>query len=234
MKTKMSAVAGAILMTVTVVLGMTVGAGASSAETVVSLGAGDRIGFLGDGLDLCTVAAVGYDSHGNKVALTAGHCVVVGQPMTKLKGVGLVVPSGNRVLIGTGAVSKMTVQGVGQTNRFDYGFIKLNDDVQLQGDFSGVAAPRLGLRLVRVGNDAGIPTRNYDSVVGFTQRDFTFTGLIAPGASGGPLFVGTQLVGIASRAGVFWGVPLNVAQRVDAAIDDATAAGGVGAGFQSI
>lgn len=200
-----------------------------------TLKAGDRIGYVGSGVDLCTVAAVGTDSLGNKLALTAGHCVAVGQRMTRLNAQGLFVPANQRTEIGVGAVSKITVTGATQPNKLDYGFVKLDNDVELVSTGrSSVAAPVLWQSVTRIGNDLGFQVNQQTNITGYTTNDFTIAGSVAPGASGGPVVADDKLVGVASRAAIFYGLPITFVTRADAAIADVSSTGGIGTDFKPL
>jgi hypothetical protein len=207
----------------------------ANAETV-TLKANDRIGGTGSTLDLCNVAAVGTDKFNNKVAFTAGHCVGVGQRVAKLNSGGLIVNGSDRTEIGTGAVSVKTTSGIAQGNKFDYGFILLDDSVQLESTgASTVAAPEVGQIAARHGHDFGFNvTQGSVVITGHTSRDFTITGASGPGSSGGPVTRQGTLLGASSRSAFFYGLPITIIQRADAAIADATAKDTVGAGFQPI
>lgn len=203
------------------------------AETV-TLKANDRIGGTGGTVDLCNVAAVGTDKFNNKVAFTAGHCVGVGQRVAKLNSGGIIVGADDRTEIGTGAVSVRTATGIAQGNQFDYGFIVLDDNVQLESTgASTIAAPAVGQIAARYGHDLGFNvTQSSVVITGLTNRDFTITGAVGPGASGGPVTRQGTLLGATSRSAFFYGLPITLIQRVDAAVADATAKDTVGAGFQ--
>lgn len=208
----------------------------ANAETV-TLKANDRIDLIGEnaqGTDFCNVGAVGTDVHGNKVALTAGHCVIEGFKIAKVNAQGLLVPESAKTEIGEGSLRVITPGIVGQNNRFDYGFIKLNDNVELVSTGNTeIAAPVVGHIAVRKGNDLGISvTQSSVVITGYTPRDFVMTGAVAPGASGGPVTRNGTLIGVSSRTAFMYGLPFSYGQRADAAVADATARGGVGAGFQ--
>lgn len=206
-----------------------------------TLKAGDRIGYTGSDVDLCTVAAVGTDSLGNKVALTAGHCLWktgTDLKITKLNASGIYVPADKRTEIGTVGTWKFDRDKANpdaKNNILDYGFVRLNNDVQLQSvGKPNVAAPGIGQMVTRVGNDAGVYVSHLAIITGYSDRDFAIGGALVPGASGGPVTRGDALIGIASRSAFFYAVPGSFITRVDAAIADATAAGGVGANFKPL
>lgn len=155
--------------------------------------------------------------------------------MTKLNAGGLFVPADKRTEIGVGAVSKNTATAPVQANRLDYGFVKLDDDVQLESTGrSTVAAPVLWQAVTRIGHDLGFPVTQNTNITGYTANDFTISGAVAPGASGGPVVAGDKLVGVASRSAIFYGLPLTFITRADAAIADVSTTGGVGTGFQPL
>ena len=163
-----------------------VGAGNASASTV-QLRPGDRIGYMSDTMDLCVVAAVGHDTQGNKVAITAGHCLVEGQVIAKLVGNGLTVPLSNRSRIGVAVKSVQENVTNGNLARVDYGVIKLDDDVQLVSSGNpNICAPQPFMQVRRVGADAGILQERYGMIKKVMINTFTMSGTALPGASGGP------------------------------------------------
>lgn len=202
----------------------------------VTLKAGDRIGAPNSSaIDLCTVAAVGNDLQGRKLALTAGHCISEGAKVAKLNGTGLSVPATQRTEIGVGIASKNTATSYMARNKLDYGFILLNDSVELQSvGKSTIAAPDVSQPAVRVGNDAGYPTTtNPVAISGLQANDFLIQSPSVPGASGGPVAQGDKLIGIFSRVYIFYGLPPSVVTRADAAIADAIVSGKI-SGFQPV
>ncbi|WP_260620039.1 S1 family peptidase [Corynebacterium anserum] len=181
---------------------------------------------VGEGI--CTTAVSGYDSAGNKVAITAGHCGKAGDPVYSLD-----APSAGR--IGTYV----------RTGQPDYGVIKLDDDVVLTNHYGDVTITQLGGALpadntqvcktgITTGTTCGPKIRMEGPMIVAHMCG-------SNGDSGAPIYSDRRLVGIvnggvgllpscltplqgefhAPTAGADW----NVIQR------DLDAQGGVGAGF---
>lgn len=148
---------------------------------------------IGDRED-CTLGVVGTDSSGNKIAISAAHCVSLGW---KYKPDGATVyrmaPAGPRQAIGTIAYRSVNATGypvnAGNTdpNAFgvDFVVIKLNADADLSSNGPGARIDGIGTG-VRCGfiTDNTPPTRFYS------------TAIAGGGDSGGPAFQNdTKLVG---------------------------------------
>lgn len=208
----------------------------ANAETV-TLKANDRLGYVGDGVDLCNVTAVGTDPSGNKLAMSAGHCFLgqVGTRVTKLNAGGLYVPADKRTELGTVVAAKYNPTGIAQSNQLDYAFIQLDDNVEIQTTGNpSTGRPTLGQTAVRHGNDLGFSvTQSSVVVLGLSAREFTITGATGPGASGGPVTKNGKLLGLSSRSAFFYGLPVSIISLADAGIADAVAAGSI-EGFQPI
>ncbi|MEJ5929214.1 S1 family peptidase [Corynebacterium sp. H128] len=176
---------------------------------------------------MCTLAVAGYDQHGNKVGITAGHC---GNP-------GDEVFSADAPQVGAaGNIVQVSPE-------LDYALVQFNDRAELTRSYSGVTInavggqAALGQQLckkgVATGYTCGIAWDAYNAQVCAMQGD-----------SGAPMFMGDRLIGVisggnpvvpAGTCSTPWQGPLHmptVSSSIDAILADLDAQGGVGAGFQ--
>lgn len=132
----------------------------------------------------CTVAVAGYDNAGRKVALTAGHCGNVGDPVVDADAYGL-----GR----TGTVTAID-------RNLDYALITLNPNTEVTRSYDGVTINHLGSaplppgqRVCKKGVASGV-------TCGLTWYDYNSMNInqvcAMQGDSGGPLFIGDRLVGM--------------------------------------
>ena len=183
--------------------------------------------LVGD--SLCTIAVSGFDAHGNKVAITAGHCANPGTPVTSGD-----APEAGR--IGTYV----------RTGSPDYGVIKLNNNVRLTNTYGrasigqlGGAVPATLQQICKTGISTGT---SCGPVIGVDGPYLLAHLCGSHGDSGGPIYAGNRLVAIvngglgnlpscttplqgpvhAPVAGALWTV---IQRSLDAN-------GGVGAGFR--
>ncbi|MGO4203638.1 hypothetical protein AB4Z09_18175 [Rhodococcus sp. TAF43] len=189
---------------------------ASAATGVVTNGMGWTGSLTSDAVESrCTLAAVGYDMHGNKIAISAAHCVsqgpgqVPGLPYSN----GNYVPDGGPVYEWTsnngprkhiGNIAYRSWNGTGypvpvdQVNPAtsfgtDYVVIKLNADADIRSqgpaariDGIGVANPGLFTNMCKDGIGSGITC---GIVVGDSPTRIYTLGSSTGGDSGGPLMV---------------------------------------------
>ena len=187
---------------------------AQAATGVVTNGTGWTGSLTANGPEnRCTLAAVGYDQYGNKIAISAAHCV--SQSPGPLPGGGWsngnYVPDGGPVYEWTpnngprkhiGNIAYRSWNGTGypvpvdqvNPNSFgtDYVVIKLNADADLRSngpgariDGIGVANPGLFTNMCKDGIGSGITC---GIVVGDSPTRIFTAGLSTGGDSGGPLF----------------------------------------------
>ncbi|MBT2270662.1 S1 family peptidase [Rhodococcus qingshengii] len=159
--------------------------------------------------DYCTLAVVGTDNSGNKVAISAAHCVSVeganyvpdGSPIYSWT-----PNNGPREHIGTIAYRSWNGTGypvpASQSNNpgafgTDYVVIKLNNDAVLTSNGPGVRIDGLGSS-----NPSGVMCKDGQStgvtcgwITGQNATRIFNLGLIGPGDSGGPAYQGTNIVG---------------------------------------
>lgn len=217
----------AVLSAAVPIAGLLVAAApAPAAPAAITVGSGSPIHMpQPDGqVGACTVAGVGNDKFGNKVALTAGHCGKVGDKVTTASGKPL----------GTYAASVMNVNGVVQFNKLDYAFIKLNNNVQFKTVTSlapkGISPnkPTLGQVVCKDGITTGVTC---GALLGASRTEGAGYQFTYFGDSGGPVTMNGKLVGVTSRTIL---VPIITPTMYTFASDivrDATAKNTVGAGF---
>ncbi|WP_051365334.1 hypothetical protein [Rhodococcus sp. JG-3] len=169
-------------------------AGTATAAPLPVVGPGSGFVTTGglDDLTVCSIAAVGYDDAGRLVALTAGHCILrSGLPVT---------------LVGSPAAPVGTT-AVGHWGP-DYGVIVLDPTkVTPVNSLGGITVTDIGTASVgqpvcKTGLGSGVTC---GSIVDARGSDLMSDALTVWSDSGGPLVVGTTLVGITSHAS---GVPL--------------------------
>lgn len=160
--------------------------------------------------DYCTMAVVGTDRYGNKVGISAAHCVSIqganyaadGAPVYRWT-----PNNGPREQIGT--IAHRSWNGVGypvqQSNSntpgafgIDWVVIKLRDDAFLTSNGPGVRIDGVGSS-----NPGGIMCKDGQStgvtcglITGQNADRIFNLATIGPGDSGGPAYQGTQIVGI--------------------------------------
>ncbi|MEU7767663.1 serine protease [Nocardia sp. NPDC049190] len=174
---------------------------------------------------ICTLTTIGHDSGGRLVGFTAGHCGDAGAT---------VVAEANRDagVVGTFAYTN---------TELDYAVIVFDPDrvipVNRVGNttITSVGGPA---RFPDIACKEGFAT---GQTCGLTYGDVlqsntsTLTQIcVAPGDSGGPVVVGTVLVGMVNG---YLSVPClgpQLGSNITAVVNDADARGGVGAGFHPI
>lgn len=201
---------------------------AARGRALYGAGAPIYVGLYG----MCTVAAVGTDGAGRKVALTAGHCGNVGDQ---------VVAADSFAAGPTGRVAR-------KNGALDYAVIALGPRADLTTSYNGTTirstggAARTGDTLCKNGYATGVTcgmTWFADGVRNQSQV------CAMAGDSGAPLYSGTRLVGmvngssIPQTANLACSTPLQgpihaptVSTNIDAIIRDLNAAPGVGNGFR--
>lgn len=200
----------------------------ANADTPATLSAGSQYWPSADGRTqngMCTIAAVGYDRHGDKVALTAGHCAA---------GNSVAITPAGKLLGSFGPAT--AIQGMAATGTdMDYVFIRLHPSVVLVDDprtpvnITAIGTPqpwtvacKYGHGMLNVGERCGLITGTTGNVGCSTIAMFF-------GDSGGPVYVGNRLIGVVS--GLFGSCGVMTFFRADHIIRHATQTGGVGAGF---
>ncbi|MDF2895281.1 MAG: peptidase [Rhodococcus erythropolis] len=192
MRTRLFVAAAACLAAVAAGAGV---AGAAPAPSSVALGGGS--GILLPDVDhsdpeqvaACTLTAVGYDNAGSLVALTAGHCGVVGDRVFA------------EYLPEAGPIGRFSYSSpVSDIAVIDLDDAKVAPLRTVGGTtINGIGAPPAPGTIVckegrSTGNTCGI-TWGYDSVYG----EIVEHTCSIPGDSGGPLVVGDRLVGLISN-----------------------------------
>ncbi|MEU4344258.1 serine protease [Nocardia sp. NPDC023852] len=213
--------AAATLTAAAALLGAQVGAAHASGPSVLGGGSGIIVNDQG----ICTLTTIGHDAGGRLVGLTAAHCGEAGAT---------VVADANR---DTGVVGTLAY-----TNKdMDYAMIVFDPDkvmpVNRVGDtiITGLGAPaRFPDIACKEGRTTG---RTCGLAYGelFPSDTWTWTqACVLPGDSGGPVVVGTTLVGMVNA---YLTVPClgpQVGANIMTIVNDATARGGVGADFHPI
>lgn len=142
--------------------------------------------YIGAGKDqlICTIAVAGYDNTGRKIAITAGHCAKMGDPVT----------NADAPLLGqTGRVTHVD-------RNLDYAVITLAPNTEVTRTYDGVTINNLGSAPLAPG--ATVCKKGVASGVtcGITWYDYQAMNVnqvcAMQGDSGGPLFVGDRLVGL--------------------------------------
>lgn len=150
----------------------------------------------GQNAKFCTLGVVGTDSSGNKIAISARHCLEldgtnanVGDPVFRYLPTG----AGNQI----GTVSHYSPDWVGGSDKFgvDWVVIKLNADSDLRSNGPGVridgigTAPVPGQVLCKDGVTTGVKC---GAVYGVTPTRIASFALASGGDSGGPAYVDTN------------------------------------------
>ena len=144
--------------------------------------------------EFCTLGAVGTDSSGNKIGITAAHCAegpyaaVDGAPFYRM------APGGPREHIGT-----IAYRSPGGTYGEDWLVIKLNSDAVLTSNGPGARIDGIGAANptgIHCKDGAGTGVR-CGTITTSTATRFYSTALIGGGDSGGPAFQdNTKIVGL--------------------------------------
>lgn len=201
---------------------------AAQGRALYGPGAPIYVGMYG----MCTVAAVGTDSAGRRVALTAGHCGNIGDP---------VVAADSFAAGPTGRV-------VRKNGALDYAVVELGPRADVTASYNGTTirstggATRTGDTLCKNGYATGVTcgvTWMADGVRNQSQV------CAMAGDSGAPLYSGTRLVGLVNGssiprfANLACSTPLQgpihaptVSTNIDAIFRDLDAVPGVGSGFR--
>ncbi|MGK8500552.1 serine protease [Nocardia asiatica] len=197
--------------------------GAAHAETPSVLGGGS--GIVVGGQNICTLTTIGRDSGGRLVGFTAAHC---GEANAT------VVAESNR---DAGVVGTVDYANSG----LDYAVIvfdpgKVAPVNQVGGTtITGLGGPaRYPDVVCKEGRTTG---RTCGPAFGdvFTAGNATWTGTcVVEGDSGGPVVVGTTLVGMVNGYLVVPCLGPQLGTDINAVVADANARGGAGAGFQPI
>lgn len=184
------------------------------------------------GRQLCTIAATGYDRDGRKIAITAGHCGNVGDP----------VASADSWRVGNSG----TV--IAHGGDLDYSVIELGSNARVTRSYNGVTVnsvggetPSEGRRICKSGVATGTTCGN---VWGKDSRTNISQVCAMPGDSGAPVMEGDRLVGMVSGGTIPnydlacrspWQGDLfmpTVSTNMDAVVSDMDSKGGAGSGFR--
>ncbi|SIS58613.1 hypothetical protein SAMN05444817_11624 [Corynebacterium appendicis CIP 107643] len=201
---------------------------ASRGRALYGPGAPIYVGLYG----MCTVAAVGTDGAGRKVALTAGHCGNIGDQ---------VVAADSFAAGPTGRVAR-------KNGALDYAVIELGPRADLTASYNGTTirstggATRTGDTLCKNGYATGVTCGINWIADGVRQQSQVCA---MAGDSGAPLYSGTRLVGLVNgssiprMANLQCMSPLQgpihaptVSTNIDVILRDLNAAPGVGNGFR--
>lgn len=133
---------------------------------------------------MCTVAAAGYGSHGNKYALTAGHCGEVGDAV-KSADSWQVGPSG-------------TITHVNKD--LDFALIELGSNTEISRSYNGITLTSLGGAPVQPGGvvcKQGVASGHTCGVTLHDWQTMNISQVCAlQGDSGAPVMEGGRLIGI--------------------------------------
>ena len=151
----------------------------------------------GEAQVMCTVAVAGYDDTGRKVAVTAGHCANVGDPVTAADAPGL-GPTGRIVHV---------------DRNLDYAVIHLNPSTEVSRSYGGITINHVGSAPLRPGQPVCKRGVASGYTCGITWHDWDSMNInqvcAMQGDSGAPLFVGDRLVGMVN--GGMFRAPFSVA-----------------------
>ena len=133
---------------------------------------------------ICTIAVAGYDDAGRKVALTAGHCGAVGEPIS----------SADAATLGsTGSIAHVNEQ-------YDFALIHLGSNTEVTRSYDGLTIDHLGSAPIAPGRTVCKKGVASGVTCGLTWHDYDAMNInqvcAMQGDSGGPLFVGNRLVGL--------------------------------------
>lgn len=201
---------------------------AAHGRALYGAGAPIYVGMYG----MCTVTAVGTDGAGRKVALTAGHCGNVGDP---------VVAADSFAAGPTGRVAR-------KNGALDYAVIELGPRADLTASYNGTTirstggTARTGETLCKNGYASGV-TCGITWIADAVRQQSQVCAMA--GDSGAPLYSGTRLVGLVNGssiprvANLECKSPLQgpihsptVSTNIDAIFRDLNAAPGAGNGFR--
>lgn len=133
---------------------------------------------------MCTVTVAGYGEHGNKYALTAGHCGKEGDPVTSADSWQL-GPSGTIVKV---------------NRELDYALIELGSNAEVTRSYDGVTINHLGSKPLPRGQNVCKKGVASGTTCGATLSDWGTMNVnhvcAMQGDSGAPLFTGDRLVGL--------------------------------------
>lgn len=139
---------------------------------------------VGDNQLSCTVAVAGYDNAGRKIAVTAGHCGNVGDPVIDADAFGLGA---------TGTVAAVD-------RNLDYALIRLNPNTEVTRSYDGVTINHVGSAPIQPGQNVckkGVASGVTCGITWYDYNQMNINQVCAmQGDSGGPLFVGDRLVGM--------------------------------------
>lgn len=157
-------------------------AAAAQARGKALYGPGTPI-YVGDGA-MCTAAVAGYDTAGRMVAITAGHCGSVGQPVFSADALGL-GPSGRIAAVNPD---------------LDYAVIELGPNAEVTRTYNGVTVNQLSAAPQAPGQvvcKSGYATARTCGVTWIDDGRTNLNQVCAmQGDSGAPLLAGDALVGI--------------------------------------
>ena len=217
----------ALLASVALVLGLGLGAGTATATAqalpVVSPGQNLDVGRDNYG---CSLGVVGTDSAGNKVGISAGHCLGVGTQVfypgrRDLGPIGVTVAS-------QGGPNYLTSGKDYSVIKFDSAMVSLSTQGRVTANAIFPGTPSFGTFACKggstTGTTCGITTSKY------ANGDIGAYILVLPGDSGGPLVAGSRWVGIVSSIQFRPQGPF-VFTSADTIVKDLNAKGGVGAGL---
>lgn len=209
---------------------------APAADAAPTAAVGGGTGIVIDGRALCSMTAVGRDSAGRLVGLTAGHCGGLGSRVTleKRRGagqVGRIVTSSAKYDFAVIALDASRVHGVRSVGK---------------ARIAGVARyPRPYTTVCKAGRTTGFscgPTLQFNGRYAYSYV------CSAPGDSGGPVILGNRLVGMLNGglriAGPGTSIPCNdpavplhtpmVATKMTDILRVLNRAGATGSGFRTI
>lgn len=214
-------------------------AGAGTAQAAGNAVVGGGTGLVFDSNAVCSLTAIGYDSAGRLVGLTAGHCAPTGARL------------GAEQFLDTGVIGTVAYSDEGEgldfaVLEFDPAKVTPARNIGPTTIAGFAAAPVLGEPVCTSGRssgfDCGIVWGTLESVV-INQS------CSRPGDSGGPVTVGDRLVGmnqgrLTSLGGLGFNIPCTLGANpihspaffapIDQILQAVDATGGVGSGFQPI
>lgn len=133
---------------------------------------------------MCTVTVAGYGEHGNKYALTAGHCGNEGDTVTSADS-WQAGPSGTIVKV---------------NHELDYALIELGSNAEVTRSYDGVTINHLGSKPLARGQNVCKKGVASGTTCGMTLSDWDAMNVnhacAMQGDSGAPLYTGDRLVGL--------------------------------------
>jgi hypothetical protein len=214
------------------------GAGAASAAPGNAV-VGGSSGLVFDNNSACSLTAIGHDSAGRLVGLTAGHCAPTGARF------------GAEQSLDTGVIGTVAYSDDGQG--LDFAVLEFDAAKVTPVRSIGVTtiaglgdAPAAGSAVCTSGRSTGL---DCGVVWGSLEGTTINQSCSKPGDSGGPVTVGDRLVGmnqgrLTGLGGIGFNIPCTVAANpvhspaffapIDQVVQAVDAVGGVGSGFEPI